>query len=498
MNKQMVYIVVLSGAVFASRSLAAEPIRNEPDVTEMMKDSIVYLETSAHSYSPSEPWKHKGLSESWACACAVGEYDVVTTAESVVNLAFLRALRYGQNEFIGATLKTVDYATNLCLIRLDPNALGTPLKPLTFSENYQKGAEVNFYWLSADSRLYNGRGFLDRASIERTRTSHGQRLSYVAANTSQRLGKGEVYCVGPTPIGISCWSNREKEAGLIPAETINRFLKAATDDNYKGFGEVGFVLSELLDPAMRSFLEMPAFMRDGAYVTDVDNLGTGCDSLRKGDVILSIDGKKLDPHGRFMHPKYKQLSFDHLITSKAVGESVLFEIWRDGSKMDIQADVTNFDVSEMLVPHHEFDRQPEYIVTAGFVLQKLTREYLMEFGDDMAGQSPPHLYHYYRDRAFKPTAERRDVVVLSYVLPAPINLGYTGLGRMVVRKFNGMTIRSISDILTAQKLNPESSHDVIEFELDNPVVVIPRRQLPAGDQFIRQNYGIRELSNVNP
>ncbi|OHB78214.1 MAG: hypothetical protein A2Z25_23570 [Planctomycetes bacterium RBG_16_55_9] len=122
----------------------------------------------------------------------------------------------------------------------------------------------------------------------------------------------------------------------------------------------------------------------------------------------------------------------------------------------------------------------------------------MEFGEDIEGQSPPHLYHYYRDFAFKPTPERRDVVILSYVLPAPFNLGYTGLGRMVVSKFNGMTIRSIKDIPAAQKLNPESEYDVIEFELDNPVVVIPRRQLPAANPFIRRNYGIEKLSNLGP
>jgi len=60
-----------------------------------------------------------------------------------------------------------------------------------------------------------------------------------------------------------------------------------------------------------------------------------------------------------------------------------------------------------------------------------------------------------------------------------------------------MTIRSIADILTAQKLNPESRYDVIEFELDNPVIVIPRVQLPAADMFIRKNYGIQKLLNID-
>jgi hypothetical protein len=187
-----------------------------------------------------------------------------------------------------------------------------------------------------------------------------------------------------------------------------------------------------------------------------------------------------------------------LITSKAVGDRMRFELWRDGEKTEIQTDVRKFDVSEMLVPYHEHDRQSEYVITAGFVLQKLTREYLLVFGDDLAGQSPSHLFHYYREHAFKPRPERQDIVILSYVLPSRINIGYTGLGRMVVSKFNGMTIRSIKDILTAQKMNPESKYDIIEFELDNPVVVIPRGQLPAADQFLRKNYGIEKLSNIHP
>jgi RNA polymerase-interacting CarD/CdnL/TRCF family regulator len=100
--------------------------------------------------------------------------------------------------------------------------------------------------------------------------------------------------------------------------------------------------------------------------------------------------------------------------------------------------------------------------------------------------------------AFKPTAQRREIVILSYVLPAQINLGYTDLAQLVVSKFNGMPISRISDIEKAQKLNPGAKYDVVEFELDNPTVVIPRQQLPQVDATLATSYGIRKLVNVNP
>lgn len=495
MRKDVIYVAAVLGVILAPvLSGAAARI----DLTEEMKDSVVFLDTASHGYVLSEPWKHRNLSQNWACGCAVGPYEVITTAESVANLAFARALRYGQNEFVGAELVLVDYRSNLCLVRLDRKALDKPLKPLKFIEEYPKGADLDFYWLSADSRLFNGRGDLDRATVERVRTSHGDQLSYVISNTSQRSGKGELYCAGKSPIGIACWSNRDKEAGVIPAETINAFLDAFGSGDYKGFGEVGFAISELLDPTMRSYLKMPDSLGGGTYVADVYNLGTGSDVLKKGDVILRIDGYGLDPHGRFEHPTYEWLQFDQLITSKAVGERVVFDIWRDGKKNKIEANVTNFKSDDMLIPFHEFDTQPEYVVTAGFVLQKLSREYMREFGDNLAGEAPSHLYHYYRDFAFKPTDERQDIVILSYVLPAPINIGYTGLGQIVVSKFNGLKIRSVGDILKAQKLNLESKYDVIEFEMDSPTIIISREQLPAANAFVSRNYGIEKLSNVDP
>jgi len=497
MKKQMVLMFISLGVFIALCPQLNAAENSRVDMTEAMKQSIVYLKTFFYGYEQIQPWKHKDLSENWACACAIGKYEVLTTAWNVKNAASIKALRYGQNEFISARIKIVDYESNLCLIELDPNAMSKPLKPLLFNEDYRKGAEVNFYWLSSGNHLYSGRGYLDRARVEQTNTSYGKRLHYVVANTSSHTGMGQVYCVGSEPIGIASWSNKNKEAGLIPAEIINKFLAEVADDNYKGFGAVGFETSKLLDPAMRSFLKMPVSLKTGVLVTDIYSLGTGSDVLKKADVILGIDGNTLNSYGRFMHPKYERLYFNHLITSKGIGEKVLFELWRDGKKIHVQTEVKNFKASEMLVPYHEFDQQPEYIITGGFVLQKLTREYLSQWGDDWTGKVSPHLYHYYRDLAFKPTPERSDIVILSYVLPANINLGYKDLRQIVVKKYNGMTIRSIADILTAQKLNPDSKYDVIAFELDQPMVVIDREQLPTANMLISNNYGIRKLVNVN-
>jgi len=497
MSIKSIFSFTVISLVISCIALSASAQQNELDMHEAMKQSLVYLDISCYVYDQFRPWRYTDVVRKPGTGCAVGKYEVITPTWNLTNAKLIKARRYGQNQFIPVKVKVIDYESNLSLLQLDPNYMDEPLKPLKFVEKFERGAKLDYYWLSSKGRLITGHGYLARTQTNLSRASYLRYLIYVATNTSERTGIGQVYCSGSEPIAIACWSEETKEAGLIPAVIINKFLADASDGNYEGFPSVGFSTAELLDPTMRAYLKMPPSTKHGVYVADVYNLGTGSDLLKPNDVILAIDSKQLNSYGEFLHPVYDRVSFHHLITTHNIGESINFDIWRDGAQQQIRIKAKNFNAEDMLVPYYEYGRQPEYVVSGGFVFQKLTRPYLTNWGKNWTGKVSAHLYHYYRDMAFKPTAERRDIVILSYILPANINLGYKDLGQMVVKKFNGMTIRSIADILTAQKINPESKYDVLDFELNKPLVVIPRQQLPTADMLISKNYGIRKLVNVN-
>jgi hypothetical protein len=484
----------------------------EADIREAMKGSLVYLEISSYSYDQFRPWRNTEVQQKGGVGCAIGAYEVITPAWNLTDAKLIKARVLGQNEYIPVKLKVIDYEIDLALLELEPNSMAKALKPVKFTDKFERGAKLNYYWLNSSDNLTTGQGYLDRAEVQHSTVSHTNLLNLVVTNTSQETGTGQLYCDGSTPIGIACWSEGTTETGLIPAVVINGFVSRAKDANYPGVPAVGFSTEELLDPAMREYLKMPRAMKNGVLVTNVYNLGTGSpstlstalktgplgagDSLKSSDVILAIDGKNLDAYGKFPHPAYDRILFHHLITCHKIGDDIVFDIWRDGAKQQLHVQAKNFDVGQMLVPYYEYGRQPEYVVTGGFVFQKLTRPYLANWGKDWTGKVSPHLLHYFRDMSFKPTVQRRDIVILSYCLPAQINLGYTDLAQLVVSSFNGMPISRISDIVKAQKLNPDSKYDVVEFELDSPTVVIPRYQLSQTDTAIATNYGIRKLVNI--
>jgi len=468
------------------------------DMATALQDSLVLLQASGYSYDSLYPWKHDDLEEKIGYGSAVGEYQVLTTAYCVTDAAFIKALRHGQNEYIPAKIKVVDYESKLVLLELDKSAMSAPLKPIKFSEDFSKGAAVDFYRLGNDGQIYSGRGYIDRVKLYQSTLSYASFLNYVIGNISQQAGLGNLFCQEGKFIGIGCWyNNSQNESGVVPAVVINHFLADAAEGQYQGFPAVGFAADELVDPAVRAYLKMPQEQKDGIYVSNVFTIGTGSDALKPQDVILAIEGVPINAHGLYRDEKYDWLGFEHLINMKQVGQTITFDVWRDGTNQRIPAQTKNFPASQMLVPYYEYGCQPQYLVTGGFIFQQLTRKYLSRWGDNWDGKVSAHLYHYCRDLAFMPSGDRREVVILSRVLPADINLGYQNLGQLVVKTFNGKAIGSMADILAAQKLSPEAKFDIVEFENDNPTVVIPRDKLALADALIARRYGIDKMFNVN-
>jgi hypothetical protein len=486
----LLFILLLCTSCGRNRTLLSSA---ETSLT--LDKSLVYINASISQYDGFQPWKRSPSVDSLCFGTAVGPYQILTTAEPLANASLIQVKIHSSGQFIPATIKVIDYDLNLCLLEIPADSIPSPLVPVTFTEEFIKGTELKGNWLSSDGTVKTARGFLDRAMVMPCPTTYQRTLNFVVSNASRQTSRGEVYTINRKAIGIAC-SSSEQDVFLIPGETILRFLKQINVSEYYGYGTPGFETFDLLDPTVRKYLKMPEDMKNGNYVSYLYSDGTGSQLLQIGDVLLAVDGISINEFGRYNHPLYESISFEHLIQKHAVGEPVTFTVWRNGQKIDLQTESSRFDSSDMLVPYQEYDKQPEYLVLGGYVFQKLTRDYLRLWGDNWPGKVPPHLFHYYRDLSLKTDEKRKDVVLLSFVLPSTINIGYQNLGRIVVKTVNGMEINKMSDLPEALKIHSESPFHSIEFEQDYPTLVIPKDNLDQIDQSIFQLYGIQKSSNI--
>lgn len=471
---------------------------NGRPVSGGLEDSLVSIQIASSWFDGLQPWKRSPAQIDFCYGTAVGPDEVVTIAEPFAYASLIQVKTHRSAEYIAARIKAIDYDLNLCLLQVDNQQLLTPLLAVSFSEDFRKGLELSGNWLSSDALLKTSRGFLDRAVVRRCPTSYQGILTFVLTSTSRQTSRGELYTdLKGNALGIA-FDSSETESVLLPGETINLFLAEAQQDReYIGYGTPGYEAYELVDPAIRKFLKMPEDKKEGCFVSRVYAKGTGSDILKPQDVILEIDGNTIDAFGRYKHPAYEDISYEHLIQTHRVGEPIVFTVFRDGKELKLQSKRARFDSADMLVPYQEYGRQPEYFITGGYIFQKLTLDYLRLWGENWQGKVPPHLLNYYRNLSMNPPEGRKEVVILSFVLPAEINLGYQNMGRIVVKTFNGVEINQMSDILTALNAAPESPFLVVEFEMNYPTVVIPKENLERTDQMIFQLYGIPKPSNIN-
>jgi len=478
------------GAVFliALPAFAAVPSRSAPS-------TLFYVETTAYPYDQYRPWKRGQLKRRTGYGCAVEGNLILVPAHLVADATAVRVQCMSRNEFLAARVVVADYDCNLALLSIAGEE-ELRLSPVRFKSVFKKGAKVSFERLSRDSRIETGRGELDEAKVLQTRLSYVKLLTYVIKNASEDFSNGELCRIGGRAVGIAA-AAREGGVEVIPAEVINHFLQDRSDGAYDGFPHIGFEAQKLLDPAFRRFLKMPESLKQGIYVADVFTIGTGSDVLRPGDVILAIDGRPVDAHGRYADPVYGQTLYRHLISMKKTGDPVEFDLYREGKRITVRGRALTFKAEQMLVPYYEFDKQPRFVIVGGFVLQRLTRQYLRAWGEDFASRVMPELVHYVDKYAFKPTRERSEIIVLSYVIPTAVSMGYHNLRQRVVKRVNGKAVGSIREVVGALEADREAPYDVIELEYSNPTVVVPKAGRRALEALLSRRYGVRTFRHVD-
>ena len=87
--------------------------------------------------------------------------------------------------------------------------------------------------------------------------------------------------------------------------------------------------------------------------------------------------------------------------------------------------------------------------------------------------------------------ERPQRVVLSQVVPDPVNIGYENLHNAVIDQINGIKIKQISDIPNALK-SPINGFDVFTFAAGEPVqqAVLDASEIDRANEEIMTHYHI--------
>jgi len=209
--------------------------------------------------------------------------------------------------------------------------------------------------------------------------------------------------------------------------------------------------------------------------------------LERGDVLLSIGGYTVAGDLTVSMPGVGRVALDAVPGAKQVGARLPMSILREGESRDVEVTLKR---SASLVPGRRAGAEPEYFIFGGAVFQPLTGEYF-ELYDEL----PPKLAAYASGRDVM-TAERRQIVILSTVLPDPVGRGYLDWESVVVRTVNGIVPRDLAHL--AEIVDHATSKWLRIETADGLVMVLDIEAAREAAPHILEKYGIPRDRSVQP
>ena len=417
---------------------------------------------------------------------------IMTNAHVVSNSRYLTVEREGDPNKYPAKVLFVAHDCDLALITVNSANFYKNMQPLKFGGIPELESTVSAYgYPIGGERMSVTTGIVSRIDFQLyTHSSIDQHLAIqISAQINPGNSGGPVMqkakVVGVAFQGYS-GDVAQGVAYMVPTPVINRFLKDVNDGRYDGYVDLGLTYAKLQNPAQRKFLGLKDDGR-GVLVETVVQAGPCAKLLKPGDVLLSIDNHAIASDGNV------ELEGDHVempevVERKFKHDNVKFEIWRD--KQPTSGSVQLDNVPPYLMQSHKYDVRPRYVLYGGLIFQPLSLDLLEAYQpQDLRLR---HFFDFYvLDQLY---LEHPDVIVLTNILPDPINTYLAPYRGQIVDSINGKKIRTLDEL--SKTLREPADRFVIDLIGDGPPLVLDPKQLEGARDRIKTRYNVVREENL--
>ncbi len=433
--------------------------------TQDVRDAMVKI--YAHQKEPYyyDPWSMDRQTFSSGSGCLIEGNRILTNAHVISDLSYMEVLRYGEPRKFKARIIAVSHAADLALLTVDDPTFFTGVKPLALGELPEVQQEVYVYGFpEGGDTLSITKGVVSR--IEHDSYTHSSR-SFLAAQIDAAINSGN--SGGPVLIGdrisgvVMQYLEQSENIGyMVPMPIVKHFLKDLEDSRHDGFPEHGILVQFMENEGMRKMYRLTK-KQSGTLVVAVLPGSAADGKVRRGDVILAIDGHDIADDGTVEFRPKERTSADYYIQLHQIGETLNLDILRDGREQKVRILLNKPVGFSDLVPRERYDVRPIYYIYGGLIFIPLTQNYLMAWGEDWYSNAPRHLVALYQQG--RQTVEGEQVVILSKTLPAEVNSGYHDVNDLHIIKVNGFKIHNLRELIR-----------IVESKYKSPFVVFESRQ----------------------
>lgn len=473
----------------APSPLPLAPLAQPQGDGEAIFSAIVRVENQSWEPNYRVPWNSGGTGGGVGTGFLVAPNRFLTNAHVVSDSRLLYVKKIDDPKPYEAEIVHIAHDCDLALLALkDPSAFAD-VKPLTFGGIPPLNSTVIAVgYPIGGQRISVTRGVVSRIDFQSF--AHSGVDYHLAIQVDAAINPGN--SGGPVlqdgaVVGVAFQGYSgdvaQSTGYMIPVPVINRFLKDVSDGQYDHYPDLAIAHFNLQNPAQRRAMELPN-NGIGVMVASADSAGAAGGLLKTGDIIVSMDGFPVSSDG-FVNMLGSRVNMNEIVERKYVGDVVKLKVIRDKKPVSVDIELKRF--LPYLIQANQYDQKPQYIVFSGLLFQPVDRDMMMAHGITNLGVR--YLFNFYsQDEVYK---ERKQIVVLTDILPDEINTHFDMFRQQAVDEINGKKIHTLQDAYDAlQDPKPADGFHVIRFLGEGRPLVIEASRVAAANQRITEKYSV--------
>ena len=454
----------------APKKSPAKKIINKTSITKKkinirkFKTSIIKIFAMRSKPNYNQPWQNYPQRSSTGSGFVISGNRILTNAHIVANQTFLMVRKPGLQKKYIAKLEVIGNECDMAILKVEDPDFFKGLKALKLGSlpELQTSVTVMGYPVGGDN-ISVTEGIISR--IEPITYSHsGRRLLAVQIDAAINPGNsGGPVLHDDSVVGIAFQglSQSQSIGYMIPVPVIKHFLKDVEDKKFNGFPHVPFVSRKMENPDLRSWSKM-SNKQTGIIISTLPPEVKDSGEFKVDDVIMAIDGTTIDNDATVMFRNDEVIYFGYLVWRKYLGDICEFTVLRNGKKIIVNYKLRRY---KRLVPNRVFGALPTYYFIGGLLFVPLSINHLDEYRRWYNG--PINLV--YQVINGKVSKKLQQIVVLSRVLAAEVNVGYQKLNAVIVDKVNNQKIRNLKQLISIVQ---NTKKGFVVFQLKNKTKIV--------------------------
>ncbi|KAI6675335.1 hypothetical protein NL676_003241 [Syzygium grande] len=453
----------------AAAEMAEEAVaRVVPAMDSVVKVFCVHTEPNF-----SLPWQKKRQYSSNSSGFVIKGRRVLTNAHSVEHHTQVKVKKRGSDTKYVAKVLAIGTECDIAMLTVDDDEFWEGVSSVELGDlpALQDAVTVVGYPIGGDTVSVTS-GVVSRIEI----------LSYVHGST-ELLGLQIDAAINSGNSGGPAFNNKGKCVGIafqslkqedvenigyvIPTPVIMHFIQDYEKNGaYTGFPILGIEWQKMENPDLRMAMGMNADQK-GVRIRRIDPTSPESAVLKPSDIILSFDGVDIANDGTVPSRHGERIGFSYLVSQKYTGDNSVIKVLRDSKIFIFNVKLATH---KRVIPLHSEGRPPSYYIIAGFVFSTVSVPYLRSEYKDKS-ETPVKLL----DKLWHsmPQSPDEQLVVVSQVLAADINIGYEGIVNTEVLAFNGKPVKNLKSLASMVESCEE---EFLKFDLEYQQIVVLRME----------------------